>query len=74
MNFEQIKDANQLQQYLQKHAASGGMTFKSKDASPAANDYMGRQQKLKQTAATGGVGQNAGAAAVDRYEKGLARA
>ena len=45
MNFEQIKDTNQLQEYLQKHAAtggvSGGFAFKSKDASPAANDYMG---------------------------------
>lgn len=42
-SFEQIKDANQLQEYLQKHAASGGMTLnvKSKDASPAANNYMG---------------------------------
>ena len=42
MSFEQIKDASQLQQYLQKHVISGGMTIKNKDASPLANDYMSR--------------------------------
>ena len=57
-SFEQIKDANQLQQYLQKHAASGGMAIKAtKDNNATANDYMGRQQLKQQNAA-------------DRYEKG----
>ena len=47
-SFEQIKDAKQLTEFLQKHAASGNqvgaVNVKPKEASPAANDYMGMKQ------------------------------
>lgn len=52
-SFEQIKDTSQLQEYLLKHAATGStasQAAKNKtgvrpiEASPAANDYVGRGQ------------------------------
>lgn len=49
-SFEQIKDANQLQQYLQKHAQGGTQAaayVRNKNASPIANDYMG-MKKLRE--------------------------
>lgn len=50
MSFQQIKDADQLQDYLQKHVSgtapdrAAALNVKNKDASPAANDYMGMKQ------------------------------
>jgi hypothetical protein len=46
-SFESIKDADQLQQYLQKHAAGNkqvAQNVRNKNASPSANDYMGMKQ------------------------------
>ena len=51
-NFEQIKDAAQLEEFLKQYAGSGviGSINKSKDimklreSSPAAQDYMGMKQ------------------------------
>ena len=62
-SFEKIKDANQLQDYLKQHAASGGTAtgpLRTRDVSPAANEYMGMKQ-LK--------GSKAPAALQGRYEK-----
>ena len=71
-SFEKIKDTDQLQDYLQKHAASGnviaGGAARARDASPVANDYVGmkKQKNVK-------VGNQATGAASDRYEKQTAK-
>ena len=57
-SFEKIKDTEQLQDYLQKHAAGSNViaagASKARDASPAANDYMG-MKKLKEAKAIADV-------------------
>ena len=48
MSFQLIKDTDQLSEYLQKHVGASearhGSSVKTKDASPAANDYRGMKQ------------------------------
>ena len=68
-SFENIKDTNQLQDFLQKHAASGnvvaGGPAKARAASPTADAYVGmkkqKESKISKPAAA--------AAPSDRYEK-----
>ena len=66
-SFDQIKDTAQLQDFLQKHAASSGAqnagplnSIVKKDTTSAANNYKGMNSQKK------GVVQ---AQATDRYEK-----